>query len=121
MKNLFFILLFTILTLNSYSQDSFSLIEENKTWNVISVIRTGSYPGDTTFSTLTYEFFGDTIIESKTYKKLYRSNEENPQNWTLECFMRENEKKVWLKDISQDNEILMYDFSLNVGDSILDY
>ena len=121
MKKQFFILLFTILTLNSFSQDSFPLIEENKTWNVISVIRTGSYPGDTTFSTLTYQFYGDTIIESLTYKKLYRSNEANPLNWTLDSFMRENDKKVWYKHFSDDNEILMYDYSLEVGDSILDY
>lgn len=121
MKKIIVIILFSILTTMTFSQNYYPLIEENRTWNVISVIITGPYPGDTSFSTLTYKFIGDTIIDSTTYLKLYRSSEENPINWTLDCFMRENEKKVWLKDISQDNEILMYDFSLNVGDSILDY
>jgi len=121
MKKIIVIILFSILTTMTFSQDYYPLIEENRTWNVISVILTGPYPGDTSFSTLTYKFFGDTIIDSKAYLKLYRSSEENPLNWTLDCFMRENETKVWLKGISQEDEILMYDFSLEVGDSISDY
>ena len=122
MKKTTFLILFCIWTSMTFSQEYYPLIEENKTWNVISVILVGPYPWDTTYSTLTYEFSGDTTIDSQTYLKLYESNEENPENWNLWCYMREdNEKKVWHRRDSDENEILMYDFSLEVGDSILDY
>lgn len=104
----------------TFSQEYYPLVEENRTWNVISVVLTGPYPGDTSFSTLTYEFFGDTIIDSKTYLKLFKSSEENPLNWTLDCFMREENKKAWYRHVTNEHEVLMYNFNLNVGDSILD-
>ncbi len=104
----------------TFSQDYYPLIEENKTWNVISVILVGPYQWDTTYSTITYEFSGDTIIDSQTYLKLYESNEEFPANWNLWCYMREdNDKRIWYRRDSDDDEMLMYDFSVEAGDSVL--
>ncbi len=104
----------------TFSQNYYPLIEENRTWNVISVALVGPYPWDTTYSTFTYEFTGDTTIDSHTYLKLYESNEEFPTNWNLWCFMREDDdKRIWYRRESDDEEMLMYDFSVEEGDSVL--
>jgi hypothetical protein len=104
----------------SFSQEYYPLIEENRTWNVISVALVGPHPWDTTYSTLTYEFSGDTIIGSHTYLKLYESNEEVPANWNLWCYMREDsDKRIWYRKEAVANELLMYDFSIKAGDSVL--
>jgi hypothetical protein len=119
MKKITFLMLFSIWASMTFSQNYFPLIEENRTWNVISVILVGPYPWDTTYSTLTYEFSGDTTIDSQTYLKLYESEEENPVNWNLCCYMREENKKVWLKSDPESPEILMYDFNANQGDTLM--
>ncbi len=103
----------------TFSQNYYPLIEENRTWNVISVALVGPYPEDTTFSTLTYKFSGDTTIDSQTYHKLYESNEKFPTNWNLWCFMREDtDKRIWYRRESDNEEMLMYDFSVETGDSV---
>ena len=56
---------------------------------------------------------------SVDYKKLYTSNEEFPDNWIFWGFIREDStKKVWLRRITDDEEVLLYDFTLAAGDSI---
>jgi len=120
MKKPTILILFCIWTSMAFSQVYYPLIEENRTWNVISVTLVGTFPWDTTYSTLTYEFVGDTIIDSNTYLKLYESNEEFPDNWNLWCYMREdNEKRIWYRRDSDEEEMLMYDFSVEAGDSVL--
>ncbi len=103
-----------------YSQDYFPIIEEGKTWNVLAVAASYPYPWDTTCSTISYQLSGDTIIDAVTYKKMYSSYEEIPANWNLYSFIREDaNKKVWLKDTMAEDEYLLYDFSINEGDSLL--
>lgn len=111
-----------LITLGIYSctltgQEYYPLIEENKTWNVLLV--TSNYPLDTSYSTFTYKFDGDTIIDSKEYLKLFYSQEEYPTDWYLVCCMREDSnKRVW-GDWGFAEEILMYDFSVEAGDTII--
>jgi hypothetical protein len=106
------------LTIITYGQDYFPLIEENKTWNVLAVAF--QPPFDTSFSTITYKVSGDTIINSESYKKIYSSNEENPANWNLWCFMREDaNKKVWSRLPGSYSENQMYDFDVSVGDTVM--
>lgn len=118
MKKSIITLLLSILASMTFSQIYYPVIEENKTWNVLAVAF--QFPNDSSYSTLSYKFTGDTIINSESYKKLYSSNEENPVNWNLWCFMREDaDKRVWLRMVSEEAEFLMYDFSIDVGDSVL--
>lgn len=119
MKKTLLIFLIGFWTLTTFCQNYYPLIEENHTWNVISVALVGPLPWDTTYSTLTYEFFSDTILDGQSYLKLYKSNEENPANWNLWCFMREENKKVWMKPDLQSPEMLMYDFNALQGDTIM--
>ena len=60
----------------------------------------------------------DTIINLKTYSKLYVFREISID--TLFYFIREDtaEKKIWLLNYNFMSERILYDFSLNTGDSI---
>lgn len=119
MKKAIVVIIICMWTLTTFSQDNYPLIQENKTWNILAVTLVGPFPWNTSYSTLTYEFFGDTTIDSQTYLKLYESNKENPLNWNLWGYMREENKKVWLKFVPESPEILMYDFNAMAGDTLL--
>lgn len=114
------VLLFITLGICSYiltGQEYYPLIEEGKTWNVLLV--SSNYPLDTSYSTFTYKFDGDTIIDSKEYLKLFYSQEEYPTDWYLMCCIREDSnKRVW-GDWGLSEDILMYDFSVEAGDTII--
>lgn len=64
----------------------------------------------------------DTIIDGKSYKKLYSFTERefNIETATFVCGIRENEnKQVFVASYHNQQEFLLYDFSLTEGDSIL--
>jgi hypothetical protein len=64
---------------------------------------------------VTYFIEGDTIIDSLLYKKIYCANPD----WTSYIgAMRENDKKIYYWRGGCPNHVLLYDFNLNVGDSI---
>ncbi|MDP2723244.1 MAG: T9SS type A sorting domain-containing protein [Bacteroidales bacterium] len=121
MKNLAILITFGIWTLTSFSQDYYPLIEDNKTWNVLNVnLVTIEPPFDTTYLTESFWTNGDTLVNSFVYKKVYSTTEENPVNWDLWCLMREDSnKKVWIRRPPSEIDNLMYDFTVEAGDSIL--
>lgn len=115
------ITLFLGLTLSGliYSQNYFPIVQENNEWNVLQVIYPGTgNPWDTIYWTQTYKFTGDTIISEQTYKKVYLSEEEIPTNWEYEGGIREEDEKVWYFSKYSNGEILIYDFTIEVGDTI---
>ncbi|MEE0883406.1 MAG: T9SS type A sorting domain-containing protein [Bacteroidales bacterium] len=64
----------------------------------------------------------DTIIDGKSYKKLYSFTERefDIETATFVCGIRENEnKQVFVASYHNQSEFLLYDFSLTEGDSIL--
>jgi len=70
-----------------------------------------------------YGMEGDTIIDSTSYSKIYLSSFGdtmfNAQLATYFCALREDSmKKVWVRNPSDTIDVLLYDFSLNVGDSV---
>lgn len=113
-------ILLSILTFTTFSQDYYPLIEEGKSWNVMTVVPSGGWPPfDTTYFTVNYYITGDSIHNNNEYKKLFTSDEETPTYWTLKGIIREDSsKKVWYKRIFDENEVLLYDFSLMAGDSL---
>ena len=76
------------------------------------------------------QFEGDTLLNGKTYKKLYMYEgcDFTPDRSTLIDFMREENKIVYSKKKREygtiiygedvEGEIVVYDFSLDVGDSL---
>lgn len=94
------------------------LIEENE-WNVLSAGLSFPFPFDTVYQTVTYKLTGDTVLNSITYKKIYESWEEFPSSWALWSFLREDDQhKVWERRKDSDKEWLLYDFSLDAGDTV---
>lgn len=69
---------------------------------------------------MTFKLSGDTILDNISYKKVYLSEDEIPTNWEFYGGMREDEnQKVWFyPTIGMIEEQLIYDFSVNVGDTI---
>ncbi len=119
MKKFLIIFILANCSLVGFNQTYVPLLEDENTWNVLFSAVPWPYPFDTTYSTTTYKINGDTLINSILYKKMYSTDEETPQNWDLFGFMREDTtKKVWLKFDNDDEEYLMYDYSINPGDSI---
>jgi hypothetical protein len=57
---------------------------------------------------------GDTVILRKNYKKLYvvAGNE-----WQVQGYVREEEKRVYYRPGTDSSEMLLYDFNINVGDT----
>ncbi|MDL2241120.1 T9SS type A sorting domain-containing protein [Bacteroidales bacterium OttesenSCG-928-K03] len=100
------------------------LVEEGKNWSILDAQETynPSPIQDFTYRTHRMIFYGDTIINDLHYKKMYSSTEENsvfPHGWTLQGFMREDEKRVWYKqNYLNSTEKLYYDFSLEIGDLV---
>ncbi len=103
----------------AFCQDYYPLVQENNEWNVLQVIFEGGNPWDTTFYTQTYRIAGDTMINELAYKKVFISEEEIPVNWEYEGSIREEDEKVWYVSHFNNEEILIYDFTLNVGDTMV--
>jgi hypothetical protein len=117
MKKSFIFFLVFCSSLSALSQTNYPLIEEDNSWNVLCA---GIFPFfDTVYSTVSYKLSGDTSLNTVSYKKLYESWEETPGVWNLCGFMREDSSgKVWLKMIAEEEELLMYDFSIGEGDEV---
>jgi len=132
MKKITIIVLSFLLCLGSFAQinnvtdDYHPLVQEENKWNNVDVWAFPNPPisiPDFIFHPQCFMLHGDTIINDMEYKKMYFSTKKDPifpHDWSLRNFMREDEdKKVWYKDInSSSEEILYYDFSLEIGDTV---
>ena len=115
MKKLFFAIAGLLISMGSYSQDYYPTVGEDKTWDVLNIITI--VPFDTTWATTVYYMGGDTVINSLTYKKIIYP--DIPEAGVYRCMREDASKKVWMYEIWTGEEILMYDYSLQPGDSIL--
>lgn len=109
--NKLFLYLYVYFSIVSIKGQNF--IDTNKVWNVYSC----NGPFLNSCITETYKFKSDTIINSFTYFKLYATIDSIPNNWWFIDLFREDtiSKKVyWFKN-NQDE--LLYDFNLNIGDT----
>ncbi|HOW26474.1 MAG TPA: T9SS type A sorting domain-containing protein [Bacteroidales bacterium] len=105
------ILLFSSLLLLpvTYSQ---IIVDTNKLWVDAEYINFG--PGFTT----AYRFQDDTIIGAYEYKELYKTDDISLTDWGLRGWMREEDKIVYFKDpYWDDDEYILYDFNLEMGDT----
>jgi len=86
------------------------MLEEGHTW---SVDIHGSFFGDDPYIiTDDISVSGETIINGKTYKSVINSN--IPE---IDCLVREEGGIVYKYDENINDEVVMYDFTLEVGDS----
>ncbi len=127
-------LVLTILLLNAgvYAQEYHKLLRDDFTWDVW-YSDTEKNPNCEVYDVKRYFIEGDTTISEKSYKKIgYYSfspvNSEGPYCWPYQvnpgtgvlegCFLREDtlNRKVYLIAPDYEEEILLYDFTLQVGD-----
>ena len=116
MKILFatFLLFFSYLT---YCQPSYQIADTSKQWNTLAagvgVCAVVGYE-----NTYSNKLFGDTIINNRRYFKLFKSTDSLQLYWEQIGFLREDpiNKLVYFR--SGENEGLIYNFNLSIGDSI---
>ena len=67
------------------------------------------------------KFQGDTLINDLEYKKVLQVDDSLYSDWYVNGFIREDAatQKVYLYDSYSNEDMLLYDFSLEQGDSIL--
>jgi len=112
MKKIFPFLVFLTLTFATSSQTYHPLIESGKTWNVLTVTMTDWF-------TSTYMLDGDTLIAGTTYQKLYEKSSFNTAPVYLGGIREQSsDQKVFFYDHNADGEGLLYDFSLEAGDTV---
>ena len=88
------------------------LVDTNKVWSNWSII---SYWGTPTYY---IKIGGDTIIDSKQYKKMYRTTDTLQVMWNRYAEgIREDDKRIYVKFDS--DERMLYDFNIEVGDTFL--
>ena len=97
------------------------IIEEGNSWNVLAVEYIPGNPYyDTTFHTVTYRIFSDTVINSVAYNNIMSSTEKNPANWKHEGYIREDvNTRVWMRETANGEDYLLYDFTAVVGEELL--
>ena len=139
MKRLFllFILIASCFQLSA-QEDYCPFVEEGKTWNYFIEATTTwwdeadwqtHYNKEYEHATLTIK--GDTVVDGKEYKKVIYSSDNTffyDTDFTY-GIIREENKKVYMRFFFDDyydpefplsEEVLMYDFGLNVGDSFVE-
>ena len=88
-----------------------SFVKDSITWNVVECINQGACV------THSFTIAGDTIIGTNEFKKLYHTYDTSLQSWLLYGGLRENGEQVYMYQFDNQNEELLYDFNLNIGDT----
>jgi hypothetical protein len=112
MKKIFPLLIVLVFSVASSGQTYNPLIESGKTWNVLTVTMADWF-------TSTYILDGDTLLDGYLWQKLYRKD----YNGSLPEYaggLREesSEKRVYFYDHNSTSGGLLYDFSLQRGDTV---
>lgn len=114
MKRIILLKFFLCTSFFSFSQDYVPFVKDTTTW-VVSV-----YPDVLQY----YNAIGDTLINGKNYIKVYRGySPENISSVTLSNDylsggLREENKKIYFQPfVNFNDEVLLYDFNLIIGDT----
>ena len=112
MKKIKLLFLLLLSSVGLHGQEYIPLIDTTRTWNVAEIQPHGGGASN-------YEyFFGDTIsIDEALYVKV---KSRFPDKTDLHGYMREDtaSKKVYYRSIYDDESTLLYDFSLEEGDTV---
>lgn len=108
MRTICFIFVFLLSCKLSIGQ---SFVDNKNIWNV----KEGYYNSSVTFI---YHYDGDSLFNDILYKKMYYWFDSTFSERYFAGLLREEEPKVWYVPPYVDQEGLLYDFSLNVGDTV---
>lgn len=126
MKKVFF-LLTALLTLSSFGQTYYPFPTDSATWSVEEYYW-GWFPDPDGCIAKHYGLVGDTIIDGKTYSKLFGNNLSGDYPYSDTTFniatanyvaaVREDStKKIWIREPNDTIDVLYYDFALDTGDT----
>ena len=131
MKKLYSLLVFLCCSTQLHAQGYFPMLDSiSNNWYYVSnavPVRIASTASNCDYINSSYNFMaqkmftsGDTIINSLTYKKLDQMESMIPNSECFFGFLREDTaaQKIYFKDNLSSPEMLLYDFSLQPGDSI---
>lgn len=115
--------LFFLCSLHSFAQNYFPFPTDSAKWKV----RYNSSASQCLYLLAEFQYImnGDTIIGSNTYKKIYKTGVAYDQgcyitSWGYDGAIREDSNKhIFLRWTNSDT--LLYDFNLNVGDTVKGY
>lgn len=125
-NNKYFLVLLLFISASFKGQTSyFKLLDQNDTYwyvsQMIFAVKSANQNSNVNVTEGKYMAQGDTSLGGKTYKKFYRvfCPPLFPYPTTYEGAIREDTiaKKVFFFSNSESSERLLYDFSLNIGDS----
>ena len=121
MKHLSFIAVIALMMMGGMTmkaQDYHPIVEDGKQWNVLFTYP-WSPPEPPHRYTDIYKIEGDTLVDGVPYKVMYATRNEDLTGWNLWGFLRETEDgQVFSRRPSTSDEHLLYDFSMQVGDTI---
>jgi hypothetical protein len=127
MKKTILLLLISSLYFGSYSQTTYKkmLVSDTTTWQhfncFIPIIANSQQPASPNFGYFPVVAIDTITLNTFKYKKVYELQAFglNYNNKLLKGYMREDTmaKKVFFKETTTSPDIMLYDFSLNVGDS----
>lgn len=126
MKSTFFSILFLIALIcegqqNTSSSLEFDLLNPSNLWSVLDDFEYVHVHPDDPYSytkSTWYKIGADTTIADVGYKKLMQATDPNHENWQLEGhFLRQEGDQIYSKD-GANQETLLYDFGMDIGDSI---
>ena len=110
-RKCYMIILLLCLTLSIIAQEDYhSFISEGKSWEIAHI---GMLPSQQ--DKWVFMMNGDTIINESSYKKLYQ---ENKQGVAYYRALREEDRKVYCIPCDSQEEHLLFDYGLKVGDSV---
>ncbi|MBU0763281.1 MAG: hypothetical protein KJ607_00435 [Bacteroidetes bacterium] len=66
-----------------------------------------------------YRFSQDTLIDTFFYKTLLVSEDSLSAFWATACYIREDGRKVYKRNVAGTEDILLYDFTASAGDTVL--
>lgn len=103
----------------SVLQKTDCLVNEGVVWSGMTTFRDSS--GKDSISSYHIKFSGDTILNDKTYLKIWQSDDSLGVGWKLTGLIREVEKRVYYHFLNYDSyaDLLLYDFSVQAGNSLL--
>ena len=94
MKKLVCILLTIFLAEISFSQENFSFVDDDMQWSYMTAENSEMWAYKVpTIVTTTYKYNGDTIINTVSYKKMYRTT-NNGKKWDELGYFRQKDEKI---------------------------
>ena len=107
MKKILFIAVLLIYGISS-SQDYIPLLQEDNAWSVD--VLWSDFGGNLWIETQQITISGTATFNNKTYQIINNNDGAS-------CYLREENKKIYFYSELNDNEFILYDFDLQLGDS----